>query len=1023
MTECSICSRPGPCQQRHGAVTCRSCQVFFSRHQNDDRLVKVCKQGGGCSLTHTSRMCAPCRLTRCLAAGMHANDESQRAFDDNRTPTCTTCGTNNRSKRAIECAVCHLVFHLTCVGITRAQAAELSVWHCQTCLDSTMLADAVNDSTDETPPPTDLAAALASLHSEVRVTQHVPKGKRHRVALDLSSLITTALESRSVAAWWRLLSYAYTGPLSRSSTTDNHQRTRRTPATDDNAALGRRVRSKCADGDIKGSLRLLSSEDTVAPPSEEVLVALQSKHPPAPTDEDLGDYELATTELSATESDVEAALLSFSPSSSAGLDGIRPMHLRQLTNRRVAEAGRRLLTALTALVNSAISGSIPDRVRETFFSARLVALKKKDGGLRPIAIGSTYRRLASKIVARNMAAAVAPQLRPVQLGVGTPLGCEAAVHAVRDFAERCSGVPGNIICKLDLQNAFNSVHRRAVFDAVSRRYPAALPLLRQAYARPSPLFVATSRLWSCRGVQQGDPLGPLLFALAVDPVAQSLQSPMNVWFLDDATLAGPASTVARDIERATSALSDIGLTVNESKCEVTRMDQPTIDSTTNSDITTSATTPPAGSFFSSASPTPLDQLKLLGAPIRPGGIGSALEAISNITRLMTDRSAYIGGHAALFFLSRYTSVPRATYLLRSAPVHQATAELQQIDDIMRDALSRCCNVELDDDAWTQASLPIRLGGIGMRRLVDVALPAHVASLRATEDLVRLINSRLPGDRPAVLESAVATFKERQCPDLDPDASLSQSHLDEMASKKRYDSLLTKTSQIGRARLLAAAAPHSGAWLSALPVQSLGLLLPDEAVRVGVALRLGVPVMQPHRCRCGAMADRLGHHSLSCHSDPGRLPRHTALNDAVYRSLSAAGVTAILEPRGLDRGDGRRPDGLTIAPFRRGRMLLWDATCTNTFGVTHLLECAVSASAAARSAEERKRHRYAALCQSYDFAPLAVETTGVLGPTFETLIAELGRRISERTGERRETQWLRQRVALAVVRGNAAAVCR
>ena len=64
-----------------------------------------------------------------------------------------------------------------------------------------------------------------------------------------------------------------------------------------------------------------------------------------------------------------------------------------------------------------------------------------------------------------------------------------------------------------------------------------------------------------------------------------------------------------------------------------------------------------------------------------------------------------------------------------------------------------------------------------------------------------------------------------------------------------------------------------------------------------------------------------------------------------------------------------------------------------------------------------------LSQSYDFAPLAIETTGVLGPAFETLIAELGRRISERTGERRETQWLRQRVALAVVRGNAAAVCR
>ena len=45
------------------------------------------------------------------------------------------------------------------------------------------------------------------------------------------------------------------------------------------------------------------------------------------------------------------------------------------------------------------------------------------------------------------------------------------------------------------------------------------------------------------------------------------------------------------------------------------------------------------------------------------------------------------------------------------------------------------------------------------------------------------------------------------------------------------------SQREKAVFLAASEPHSGAWLSALPVAACGLRLDDEAVRVGVALRL------------------------------------------------------------------------------------------------------------------------------------------------------------------------------------------
>ena len=104
---------------------------------------------------------------------------------------------------------------------------------------------------------------------------------------------------------------------------------------------------------------------------------------------------------------------------------------------------------------------------------------------------------------------MASQLATKQLGVDAPLGCEGAVHAVCDFVERHPH-GGHRMIKLDLSNAFNSVSREAVLRQAIQRLPVAMPLITQAYAQPSPLYTADNVIWSCRGIQQDDPLGPLL---------------------------------------------------------------------------------------------------------------------------------------------------------------------------------------------------------------------------------------------------------------------------------------------------------------------------------------------------------------------------------------------------------------------------------------------------------------------------------------------------------------------------------
>ena len=60
-----------------------------------------------------------------------------------------------------------------------------------------------------------------------------------------------------------------------------------------------------------------------------------------------------------------------------------------------------------------------------------MALAKKGGGVRPIAVGSVWRRLAIKCALSMVLERVKGLLHPQQLGVGVKGGVEAAIHSVR----------------------------------------------------------------------------------------------------------------------------------------------------------------------------------------------------------------------------------------------------------------------------------------------------------------------------------------------------------------------------------------------------------------------------------------------------------------------------------------------------------------------------------------------------------------------------------------------------------------
>ena len=418
-----------------------------------------------------------------------------------------------------------------------------------------------------------------------------------------------------------------------------------------------------------------------------------------------------------------------------------------------------------------------------------------------------------------------------------------------------------------------------------------------------------------------------------------------------------------------------------------------------------------------------DSLRLLGSPILDESFGPFIDETLKNFKFVSDRIIQLNSHMAFVIIRFYLFAPKFMYSVRSSPFWKHPNLTSKLDDSIQNLLCELLNISMDARTWAQASLPIRFGGLGIRQITNVALPAFLASTFKTSVLTRKILDKAGIDSPILYQSdAIEAWKGLTLTSELPASPSSQRLWDEPLCRLARDNLLhTSTSSANRARLLAVAEWESGLWLQSLPSVKLGTFLDNPAFRLAISLRLGTPCNVPHRCPCGEMVDALGHHGLSCSRSAGRIPRHSNLNDIIRRALASASVPAVLEPNGLVRSDGKRPDGMTLVPWKMGRPLVWDATCVDTLAPSHLPRTSSEVGAAAVSAESHKRRKYAGLSNAYVFEPFAVETLGPWGPGAHRLYRELAKRLTECSGDQRAGVFLGQRISLAIQRGNTASL--
>ncbi len=287
-------------------------------------------------------------------------------------------------------------------------------------------------------------------------------------------------------------------------------------------------------------------------------------------------------------------------------------------------------------------------------------------------------------------------------------------------------------------------------------------------------------------------------------------------------------------------------------------------------------------------------------------------------------------------------------------------------------------LDLSDSTWTQASLPVHSGGLGIRSTVQLAPSAFLASAAVCSDLIhQILLERLSGVKCTFQDDALDMWSQshKALPpegiesfrQISWDTPLVQATAAKWCSARSF---LDTFACCGTERI----------WCLAQCCPSNITRFKDEWQGSQNCSRIEdrcTPSSIPHMLPLWWTGWCYGTHGLSCRRSQDRYPRHTSLNAVVKRRLDSAKIRSWLKTNGLLRSDGKQPDGM-FGPMEVQSII--SVGCH-----IHLCSLAgVDAGNVATKAEYHKRTKYHELDSVYLFVPLAIETSGAFGPAAAAL---------------------------------------
>ena len=760
-------------------------------------------------------------------------------------------------------------------------------------------------------------------------------------------------------------------------------------------------------------------------------MALELLHPkrhqgPRPVQGPAGPYTAITVE------EALKALRSFRTGSSPGALQIRIEFIREAAD---ADPSGGFLKNFVAMLNVLQRGAAPPCIRASFAGAALSALEKKDGGTRPIAAGESLRRVIGKVLCARVKGKAATFFAPLQFGVACSHGTERIVHRARRFWESCGDRNDVCMVKWDFRNAFNSIARSEILALVAREFPELSTWVWWTYGESTHLFYDHGHLVSEEGVQQGDPLGPLLFSLALKSLttevhAQCPDLHLHAWYLDDGVVAGCTADVLRACNIVQASAARIGLDLNLGKCEVIFSRRPREDPFPADVVAKDGKVLRAG--YKRIYTFPNGGFDLLGTPI---GTDKFVDEYVERKVLVRCAAAFDAArtlddpHVAYCLLRSTCGFSRLVHILRTVPPTQARKGARAFDEALYKAARACLRVPLPDPVWAQACLSVARGGLGLRLTSPHRSAAYIASVSECAHLDSWDAASCGHWDAAVTEydslveplARVGSSPVPTAPRTQHDLS---EKIDDVVFAQRVASVDERDVFLV-AHLKSVGTADAGLWLDNAPCQTLGMAFTPAAFTALIRWRLGLPVVGEGQvcsfCKsCGA--DQRGYHLLTCRWGGNLGVRHDGVRDVFYSACVAAAWSPAKEVNIFPSGQARAADVLARASTRRA----FDFAITHGCQPKYVDKTAASGPHAAGEygvSVKDAKYKVKAAAEGVLFVAMVTDVHGNWSVKALETFLELSRDIAARRGAivGGQLRFLKKRLACAIMRGNARAL--
>ncbi|KAK3256138.1 hypothetical protein CYMTET_34710 [Cymbomonas tetramitiformis] len=427
----------------------------------------------------------------------------------------------------------------------------------------------------------------------------------------------------------------------------------------------------------------------------------------------------------------------------------------------------------------------------------------------------------------------------------THRGADLGLHTIQAALDRH---PEWVCVKADARNAFNAVHREAMFEAIKRDIPELwawtdLCYRVEAYLGFRPVGVDGSvmrNVKSKEGTQQGDPLGLLYLAAPLQMVLERIQerhpSVVISAYLDDAFLLGPPIVVSLAYETYMEEAVAIGLDIRPAK---------------------SAAFSPEGdaSCFEVGMPGArgeLDFINVLGVPVGKAEAVSA-EMLKRVEELCAIQPILNKlGHAQAQGLSlRFCAHPRLGFWLRGVPPEMMREAAEEHDRRMQGALRDL--LPGGGLAWHSCEFATLPHGMGLTKAARVSSAAWLGGFaQVWEDMRELFPTMTAGtddlgaesDLPYVNSLQAAMQKVSEAVEVIEEARKANEHLPPQVPKADNVKKLSDYSRSQkRAQRVYAAVLHSADWLwlvGSVGASRLPWLFSVTYNSIGPAFLRGIP---------------------------------------------------------------------------------------------------------------------------------------------------------------------------------------